>query len=347
MTYKIYNYKKDKCNFFRIFNEYLIDNLNNKKVKSIDEVVNFYSYKDQSKIETIFYRLFHTKEFINIYKKFVKINLKSIFKSNFECQNIPSVRIAFPGEKSVNFHNDCWYGHNKNIMNVWIPITNVKKTQSLAFLNSQDNEKALKYFYQTQPSIKTINKYCFKKSNFAELNYGQFLIFPTRSLHGTVKNLSSEIRISFDFRICFDGKYGLKNKNFFSNFFNTPRESKLINSRKKNIFAIGYINQKKIFNKMILSQTIQQETIVSYCKKNNLDLLKLETELIGFTKPINLENILFGNEKKNIRNIIIFSEKNLDLKNKENSKLIHKAIAKGYIFHFINEGTILKKIYKY
>jgi sporadic carbohydrate cluster protein (TIGR04323 family) len=175
------------------------------------------------------------------------------------------------------------------------------------------------------------------------LDYSQFLIFPTKSLHGTVENISSEIRVSFDFRICFDSQYGYKNKNFFVSL-EKIKQNKFQKIKKKRSYkslAIGYLNQKKIFDKMVISQTIQQESIKSYCKKNNLNLLKLETELVGFTKPINLENILFGNKVTTAKDIVLFSEKNLDLDQKDNSLLVENALKKNYVFHFVNEGTLL------
>ena len=183
----------------------------------------------------------------------------------------------------------------------------------------------------------------FKRSKFAELDYSQFLIFPTKSLHGTVENISSEIRVSFDFRICFDSQYGYKNKNFFVSL-EKIKQNKFQKIKKKRSYkslAIGYLNQKKIFDKMVISQTIQQESIKSYCKKNNLNLLKLETELVGFTKPINLENILFGNKNTTAKDIVLFSEKNLDLDQKDNSLLVENALKKNYVFHFVNEGALL------
>ena len=80
------------------------------------------------------------------------------------------MRIAFPGDKSVNFHNDCWYGHDDKIINIWIPLTNVKKTQCLAFLDTKENEDALKHFYREEPNLDYINEYCFKRSSCGKLN---------------------------------------------------------------------------------------------------------------------------------------------------------------------------------
>lgn len=52
-----------------------------------------------------------------------------------------------------------------------------------------------------------------------------------------------------------------------------------------------------IFNDYIISQTIQIDSMIQYCKRQNLKLLIIETELIGFNRPLNLEDIICGNRK--------------------------------------------------
>jgi sporadic carbohydrate cluster 2OG-Fe(II) oxygenase len=341
-SFKIYDYDSIKFNFLKVFNDHL-KKVSKNKIKFIGDIIKIYKFDEKNKIENIFYDLFHKESFLKVYHDFIEKKLSLVFDKNFEFQRIPSVRIAFPGDKSVNFHNDCWYGHDDKIINIWIPLTNVKKTQCLAFLDTKKNEDALEHFYREEPSLDYINEYCFKRSKFAEVDYSQFLIFPTKSLHGTVENISSEIRVSFDFRICFDSQYGHKNKNFFVSLEKIKQDKfqKIKESSSYKSLAIGYLNQKKIFNKMVISQTIQQESIISYCKKNNLNLVKLETELVGFTKPINLENILFGNKVTTTKDIVLFSEKNLDLDQKDNSLLVENALKQNYVFHFVNEGTFL------
>lgn len=338
-SYKVYDFDNSKIDFLELSNNFLKKSTDN-KVDDIDQISKYFDKLEKSKVESIFYELFHSKIFNQYYQTFINDNLVPMFGNKFKYQAIPSIRVAFPDSQSVNFHNDCWYGHGEEIINIWIPLTNVRESQSLAFLDEDENQKALNYFYSEEPSLNEIQKYCLKKSHFAELNYGQFLVFPTKSLHGTVKNTSSKIRISFDFRICLDGDIGLKNNNFFLSLSKRKNQSF---DKKINNIAIGYLNQNKISNEIVISQTIQQESIISYCKKNDLNLTKLETELIGFSKSINLENILFGDKNETAKNIIIFSEKNLDINNRNNFNMIEKGKQLGYTFHFVNEGTIWKK----
>ena len=342
MSVKIYSFDYDRFDFLRLVMSHISKYPRFSDITSLQEILIHSSNDDINLLEQIFYEFFHSDQFQKLYDKFNTQIIRPIFGKNYGIQNIPSIRIAYPGAKSVNFHNDCWYGHGKEVINVWIPLTNVRETQSLAFLTKDENEKALNFFHKKEPSLVEIQKYCEQKSHFIELDYGQFITFPTKFLHGTFHNKSNEIRISFDFRICLDSDIGSKNKSFFK-FNNNFLKLNNKNHEEDNPArpAIGYLNQKPIFNDHIISQTVQQETIVSYCKKQNLKLLNLETELIGFTRPLNLEDIICGNRKGMVKNIVIFSDKLLNKSDNEIAKLIDIALSEKYTFHFVNEGYTL------
>ena len=341
--YEIYNYDSILFDFEKLIRQ----NLNKiEALKDLDELSNidkFINRLNLNRIEQNIYKIFKEDAFQNLYEDFNLKVIKPLFQADYKFQRVPSIRISTPGNKTVNFHNDCWYGHDDNVINIWVPLTVVRGSQSLAFLNKKENEEALNYFYREEPSLLEIQNYCEKKSSFAEVNYGQFIKFPTSSLHGTFKNSLPKTRVSFDFRLNFSDNNGLKNKSFFIDFKDnllTNKNKKLIKKQKK---AIGYLNQKEILGKFLISQTIQQETIANYCQLNNIDLIAQETELIGFNKALNLEDIFFGNRKEEVKDIIVFSEKLLFLEHPDNMKIIKSAIAKDYHIHLINEGYILNK----
>ena len=79
---------------------------------------------------------------------------------------------------------------------------------------------------------------------FAESDYGQFIKFPTTSLHGTFKNKERKTRVSFDFRLNFKNNFGSKNKSFFIDLNNNSLKQKNKNLFPKERNAIGYLNQK-------------------------------------------------------------------------------------------------------
>lgn len=343
--FKKCNYDKKKFDFLSLAENFLREKTNN-NVKNLSDIPRAYLPNEVNIISRIFYELFHTENFSKLYNDFINDALKPFFKEDFVYQVIPSIRIAFPNCKSVNFHNDCWYGHGEEIKNIWVPLTNVRKTQSLAFLSEIDNEKSLSYFYQKQPSLIEIQRHCEERMEFAECDYGQFLIFPTKALHGTVTNSTDKIRVSFDFRICTNNDYGLKNPKFFRKITKDENIKNIKSKTFKNtrIPAIGYLSQFSIFNTFKISQTIQHEAITSFCVKNKLDLILLETELVGFTKPLNLEDILFGNRSGLAKNIVVFSDKLIYLKKSQYFDIIKKAILNNFRFHFVNEGYVLESL---
>jgi sporadic carbohydrate cluster 2OG-Fe(II) oxygenase len=343
--FKKYNYDKKAFNFLSLAETFLSEKTGN-KIKNLNDINKVYQLNEVNIISRLFYDLFHTQDFSKLYNDFICKILKPIFKEEFAYQVIPSIRIAFPNSKSVNFHNDCWYGHGQEIKNIWVPLTNVRETQSLAFLDEIDNEKSLSYFYEKQPSLIEIQRHCEEKMQFAECDYGQFLIFPTKALHGTVTNVSDSIRVSFDFRICTNNDYGLKNLNFFRKISREQNANGVKSNSVKGmrIPAIGYLSQLPILSTFKISQTVQHEAVTSFCLKNDLDLLLVETELIGFTKPLNLENILFGNRSSLVKDIVIFSDKLIYLENSQYFDLIKKAMLNNFKFHFVNEGYVLDSL---
>lgn len=341
--FELYNYDSKLFDFEKLIRM----NLNKlDELRELDDLSNLHDFLHKinlTKVEQKIYQCFKDISFQNLYFDFNRKVIKTIVGSNYKLQRIPSIRISLPGGKTVNFHNDCWYGHDQEVINIWVPLTKVEASQALAFLNPIENKKALKYFYKEEPSLLEIQKYCEKKSFFAEAEYGQFIKFPTSSLHGTFKNQERKTRISFDFRLNFKNNFGTKNKSFFVDI-----EDNLLKQKNKSFFleernAIGYLNQKKIFENFSISQTIQQEIISNYCLLNNLNLITQETELVGFKKSLNLNDLLFGNRKYQVKDIILFSEKLLFIEDPENLKIIKSAIDDDYRFHFINEGYILKK----
>ena len=347
-VYKIKDFDIEQYNFLSLAESFLAKKTNN-KVKKLNDITQKYNKNEVRIIEKLFYDFFQTEKFSHVYNDFIRNCIAPHFDENLVYQVIPSVRVAFPKSKSVNFHNDCWYGHGESIKNIWVPLMNVRETQSLAFLSEVDNETSLSYFHKSEPSLIEIQSHCEKFMKFAECDYGQFLLFPTKALHGTVENNSDYVRISFDFRICTDGHYGSKNQSFFKKINDPKKNNKQINyqsTKDKNLPVIGYLNQLPLSNEFSINQTIQQETIASFCLAKNFDLILLETELMGFSKPLNLEDILWGNRKGLTNDIVVFSDKLLFLDNNSYYDIIKRAILNNIRFHCANEGSVLDSVEK-
>lgn len=341
-NFKIHKYDPRVFNFYTPILAHLREIPKFRKINYIEDLANNFAATDAFDIEQAIYKYLKTDKFLKLYKKFNNKIISKIFKKNYQVQHVPSVRVSLPQKRSVNFHNDCWYGHGKNIENFWVPLTNVRGNQALAFLDKTENEKAIKHFKNNDLSLVEIQKYCEKKAKIIELNYGEFLHFKTSAIHGTFTNNTDGIRISFDFRICHDKNRGYKSNDFFSNISRlySSNNTKKNNNQKKT--AISYLSQRNFSGGFLVSQTIQHSANINYCLKNNLSIVAHETELMGFNKLINLEDIFFGNRKKLTKNVVIFSDKLINLKNNKNKNLINSAIKKGFKIHFANEGYILQ-----
>ena len=118
--------------------------------------------------------------FLKKYDKFISFLAKNIFKTDIVYQSRPTLRIMFPNNKAVGeFHRDRDYNHPIEEINIWLPITNAKNSNSIWIESS------------------------FDKKDFAPVNleFGDFLIFDSGLKHGNKINLEKKTRLSFDFRI--------------------------------------------------------------------------------------------------------------------------------------------------
>tara|TARA_E500000178_G_scaffold342386_1_gene387511 strand:+ start:1013 stop:2011 length:999 start_codon:yes stop_codon:yes gene_type:complete len=325
----IYNYKISEYNLRKkIFAQIK----NDKITKELINFENVHKLQNKEKINNLYsliYNYFKTEEFQKIYEKFCNEIIKKHFKKNTRYQRIPSVRIQIPGSNSVNFHNDNFYGHDENVKNIWLPITNPVNTNSLYVCSEKISRKIVKEIKKNKLSINEINKLSRKYTKPLKINYGQYYLFNSRIIHGTLKNIEKETRVSIDFRFVETNKTGLKSHHFFKktkeNYKNTIKN------------CVSYFNKKKI-NDSLPSQKYQQLICLEYCKDNNLNNLKLETELSGFSHYPVLKDLIQNSGAKSYKQIVIFSEKNLPKNKKILNDLITLSKKKKITIHLISEN---------
>ena len=154
-----------------------------------------------SEIYSKLYQLEKTKKFSDIYKNLVTAMENELGTNEFYFQKIPSFRIHRIHTNSVLYHNDIMYGHGEEVVNVWVPLLNTNKMNSLFLSNINLSKKALKEFKNKKMSLIEANKLFQSASSPCLVNYGEMLIFNTLIIHGTAVNSSNEDRISLDFRI--------------------------------------------------------------------------------------------------------------------------------------------------
>jgi len=140
--------------------------------------------KDQStKIHRKFYDYIDSEKekFSDLYKNFIRDNIKPIFKEDLVYQKFPTFRAHFPNNVAVfAFHKDKDYNHPPQERNIYLPITNAWGTNTIWAESEED------------------------KGDYSPIvaNYGEFVVWDGNSLkHGSKMNTTNNTRISFDFRI--------------------------------------------------------------------------------------------------------------------------------------------------
>jgi hypothetical protein len=195
----ILSYDQEIFDFNILFSSYLKDicpdelpNLHNGISKDLipDRVVTHNDdqepsiYKKLYKIDPGYNFNFENKSpkgsFLDIYKNFVNIISKDIFKEKLVYQKKPTLRVQFPGNKAVGgWHRDRDYNHPLEEINIWVPITDAYETNTIWLESS------------------------FDKGDYAPVNmsFGEMLLFDSGLTHGNKINQENKTRLSFDFRV--------------------------------------------------------------------------------------------------------------------------------------------------
>lgn len=153
-----------------------------KKVVKVENDQNQNIYKYLYKIDKGYELKKRNKSslFLKSFDKFIYFLAKNVFKESLVYQSKPTLRVMFPNNKAVgDFHRDREYNHPLEEINIWVPITNSKNTNSI-WIESK-----------------------FDKNDYRPMNlkYGEFLIFDSGLKHGNKINLENKTRLSFDFRV--------------------------------------------------------------------------------------------------------------------------------------------------
>ncbi len=165
-----------------------------------------------TKLQFLFYD--HVERFRNIYLNFLKKTIRPIIGKDFYFQQNPTFRIFFPNPNWHSFskafyHTDLFLGHPLEMINIWMPITKCYSSNSISY-TALDTSK--KYYEKSNSNFFDFYKnYYDNKTNFYnnlksllqtfDAEYGEFMCFDSKCLHGTSENKTDITRISIDFRV--------------------------------------------------------------------------------------------------------------------------------------------------
>ena len=108
-----------------------------------------------------------------------------------------SIQMPWDNTSLLPMHTDCASADTPFQSNIWIPLTNAHKTNSMFILGINDTKKYVKNILNGKKLIKEIK---IKDKNFVNLKFGEILIFNPSILHGNVINKTKHSRISLNIR---------------------------------------------------------------------------------------------------------------------------------------------------
>lgn len=126
-----------------------------------------------------------------------------ILVGNELCRSDINLSIQLPNdEKSLlEMHTDFFSGESKFQVNLWIPFSDVKKTQSMFIINPLTSLEILKKIkFNKYLNFNDIQKKYKSKMKWLKLSKGEGLLFSPNCLHGNVVNKEKNTRWSINVR---------------------------------------------------------------------------------------------------------------------------------------------------
>lgn len=332
-----YNFTDSNLIINSLIKEVIFNELNSKiKFEDfyLENLHDYFPSEMKTQLINKIYSLFREKKFQIEYDKLCNILKKEFHTPETRFQSIPSIRIQMPGDKSVDFHADVFYGHGKNIINYWMPITKVYGNNSMFVISENESKHLIQETKKLKESVINFNKKCILFSKPLQMSYGEIFKFNSQTLHGTVFNDTDSTRVSIDFRMVINNDdIGLKDNSFFI------KDRKILNLDSQPKRAMLYFNRENKEEKLP-SQKYQQLICLEYCHEKNITPVRLETELSGFDYFPTLFHISENCKDENFSDIVIFSKENLPDSIELNNKFKQIAKKNSLALHYVFEDEI-------
>jgi hypothetical protein len=253
---------------------------------------------------------FKTKEFQDDYFKMAISILKKleIDPQNRMLQKIPTPRIFRPKDHGTSFHSDYWYGHGEKTVTIWTPLSELILGNSFSIISNQQLNEIMTQELNESSGVATLEqeKKLMEASDHVIIPIGSSVIFPSRIIHGSPKNSTNRVRVSFDFRIA-DLRDETSTKDPHSYFQWSNGTFLLAKNKFAGLKFIKYICGGE--HKSTLSQHLIIESVV---KEYEINISGQEAEIERFGHPIfkaYLESVAIN---KNVDGLIIASKTILD-----------------------------------
>ena len=158
---------------------------------------------DPLELRAVLFDFFSTNEFKDAYYKLASelSGLYGIPHRDFIIQPQPTPRASMPGQHGTSWHTDYWYGHGKDFKTVWVPLMGIVPGSTFDVVESYlENERVLNYYSNNPESLEGDFDLLGSETHQVLPDNRSAFVFDSCLLHGSPKNTSQLIRVSFDFR---------------------------------------------------------------------------------------------------------------------------------------------------
>ncbi len=223
-SYGVFNFTKSNVNKLKLLNFHFLQQARRfcPNLNRLEELHLFISEDDFVELHFSINKFIHDNQVLfPIFQKEKKL-INSLFGSDVDIQSYPHLRISRPNirEDNVGFHRDIEYGASINEFSLWIPFHDVSKGSGM-FIYPDSISAGYKGFQiekldtEIAPGSKknysglpyATNNVILSESQRAKLveppvSFGQILVIPLLSVHGSELNTSITTRWSIDIRVC-------------------------------------------------------------------------------------------------------------------------------------------------
>ena len=221
--YKIINVENLELlsNILAQFKDYLKEQ-NNIVVKDLSELHNHLDIKNLNSIRHGFYeKLNKESSFSKTYLELAFKTINDVVGSELAANRSVNFSIQIPNDTTskLGIHSDCFSGESEFQINLWVPLTDARDTNSMFIFNPDFSRDVINNISKFEKlGIENLLNEHEDQYEFVNLSFGEALVFTPTCLHGNVINTTQKTRISFNCRY----------KNLFSPYCkNEENEKKL------------------------------------------------------------------------------------------------------------------------
>ena len=185
----------------------------------------FLSVENVNNVRIGFFQFINSisKDFTSDYLEFAKKSMFEVVGTELASSKMVNFSIQMPNDDSsiLPLHSDMFSGESPFQVNLWVPLTDAKDTNSMFIFNPSFSQKICgelsDYEEDGLSQLMMENK---EEYTFVNVPFGKCLIFSPTCLHGNVLNTTKTSRLSFNCRY----------KNLFTPYHKSEESEKKLGS---------------------------------------------------------------------------------------------------------------------